>query len=214
MLPHPVIRQHRKAVKIMKELPVLKTKNLVLCAAPADEVDIETIPEENKIWYYPWYITIKNKSCTLVGIFRFNGPPERGTVLLRVKEDKDYIDSDFAEEALASICDWAMAQKDVYKIRVHRVPNDKRYHELLQKCGFGPGPEPSRAEKKKSASAWTLVYMLIGLSVGMTTGISLGNFALGMVLGLSGGIILGLLFDMNERKHRSEVTGEKDDEDE
>lgn len=201
-----------KAVEYMKELPVLKTKNLVLCAAPADEVDIDTINEDNAIWYYPWYITIKNQSSTLIGIFRFNGPPVRGTVLLRVKEDRDYISSDIAEEALKAICDWAFAQKDVYKIRVHRIPDDRRYHELLEKCGFGPGPEPSRAEKRKTPTSWTLIYMLIGLSVGMTTGISLGSFVLGTILGGCGGIVLGILFDLSERKHRSQITGEKDDE--
>lgn len=193
----------------MIELPSLNTKHLsIYCSSADNDPDSESCPEDEAPWRFPWYICLKNKSSTLVGIFRFDGPPVNGRVLLQVDEDKSYIDSSYAAEALDEICDWIFSQKDAVAVKVHHIPNNESYYNLLTMCGFIIDEEDKTvAEKKKSPSIWKTSFMGTGLCLGMSLAFLFNpdKAFIGILPGILIGFIVGAVFDGIEAKHIEDI---------
>ena len=135
-------------------------------------------PENEEKWTCDWIVAEK-KSGEEKGRFRFCGAPEKGRVTLEKEGDETAL-----KEAEKQMIDWAFFQQDVYILMIDGVRHDK------------------------PMVAYLAIAMCLGLCFGSSLGTATGHSAVFLGCGVALGVAVGVALDRNEKKHRSEVTGE------
>lgn len=92
---------------------------------------------ENRIWYAPWKMTLKN-SREYMGDVGFKGPAKNRAVeigygILPACEGNGYM-----TEAVQAMIRWAFAQQDVDFVEAETDPDNRASQRILEKCGFVP----------------------------------------------------------------------------
>ena len=132
---------------------------------------------ENRIWYAPWKMTLKNDD-TYIGNLSFKGPAKDNVVEIRygilpAQEGKGY-----TTEAVQAMTQWAFGNADVVFIEAETEPENRAAQRILEKCGFVPDDEGQEGlcfVLEKPLASWMVIYMLYGSSIGTTLGTFLGN---------------------------------------
>lgn len=92
---------------------------------------------ENRIWYAPWKMTLKN-SQELVGDLCFKGPAKNYSVEIGYGIQPEYEGNGYTTEALQAMTQWAFSQKDVVFVEAETAPDNAASQRVLEKCGFVP----------------------------------------------------------------------------
>ena len=207
--------------------PTVKTRRLIL--RPMSDAETEELIEscgsdelreaysemlagcrrkpDQRIWYTPWRMTLKNGGQT-VGDLCFKGPVKDNAVeigygVLSACEGQGY-----ATEAVQAMKDWAFSQEGVVFLEAETAPDNAASQRVLEKCGFtrdGEGLEGPRFVCEAPMTNWMTIYMLLGMSVGTGIGTSLGNVGIGMSIGIGAGLCLGLGIDASAKKEREAI---------
>ena len=207
----------------MKKIEV-KTKRMMLC--PMSDGEIEALMEridsdelrtaygemldgckrypENRIWYVPWKMTLKDSQKS-VGDLCFKGSVKNHSVEIGYGVQPEYEGNGYTTEALQAMTQWAFSQKDVAFVEAETAPNNKASQRVLEKCGFvpdGTGEEGPRFMLENPLTNWSPFYMLLGMSIGMAIGHFQNQMVLGMAIGMSLGVLIGMLQNLSEKKSR------------
>ena len=158
-----------------------------------------------------WIITEKEEKH-LVGYLYFLGrPSETEAVELSGFIKPAYRRKGYMTEALNILRGWAFANKGVTVMLAHPKKEDKVFHGLLRKCGFGHWLEHEH-EKDPQVEVWccekkkrTLVKvgLLLGLGIGVVVGSSFGISR--WITALAGAVIgtaVCAVFDAKENRRR------------
>lgn len=185
-----------------------------LCRAYQEMLDGCRKDPQNRLWYTPWKIQLKNEK-TEIGDLCFKGPPVKGTVEWGYGLEEPYWGQGYMTEAARVMLDWAFSQKDVYAVEAETLPENLTSQRVLTKLEFQPmgvtGAEGPRFRREKQAAQMSVVYMMLGMCCGMSLGVSLGNMTIGMLLGMALGFLLGSIVDSHEKKYREKIlSGEKE----
>lgn len=159
---------------------------------------------ENRIWYAPWKMTLKD-SQEYVGDLCFKGPVTNHSVEIGYGVLSGHEGNGYATEALQAMTQWAFGQKDVVFVEAETEPDNKASQRVLEKCGFvpdGTGVEGSRFVLESPLTNWTSIYMLFGISIGMAMGRLQDEMLFGMTIGIGLGVSLGALLNSSEKKKR------------
>lgn len=160
---------------------------------------------ENRIWYAPWAMTLKD-SPTYIGDLGFKGPVKNHAVEIGYGILPEYEGQGYTTEAVQAMTQWAFQQKDVVFAEAETDPENKASQRVLEKCGFVPdgttGEEGPRFVREAPLTSWTPIYMLFGITIGMSIGQMLGQMVWGMAPGISLGALVGALLDNSEKKKR------------
>ena len=162
---------------------------------------------ENRIWYAPWKMALKNDH-TYIGDLGFKGPVKDNAVeigygVLSEQEGKGY-----TTEAVQALTQWAFGSTEVVYVEAETELNNKASQRVLEKCGFTPdgeGKEGPRFVLEKPLANWMAIYMLFGISIGTSLGSSFGNPAIGISLGLCVGLSIGAALDASAKKERRKL---------
>ena len=226
-----------KKSKTDKKMPkpvTLKTRRLRLTAMTDEELEATVAAQsdpdlrqaytemldgcrqhpEDRLWYAPWRISLKAEPQTVIGDAGFKGTPQRGAVEIGYGLEEAYRGQGYMTEAARALSEWAFYQKDVYLLYAETAPDNAASQRVLKKLGFvpcGEGEEGPRFLLEKQPTSFLAIYLCIGMSVGMSLGVAQGNMTMGMCLGMPLGLCLGLALDRQEKVHRAEVTGRKED---
>lgn len=142
-----------------KKNPILKTKRLLLRPMSNEEIQkmIETAPDEeikkeyqemlsgceadpeNRIWYAPWKMTLKNED-TYIGDLGFKGPPVEKTVEIGYGVGKEYEGNGYTTEAAEAMIQWAYGN-GAWFIEAETDADNKASQKILEKLGFEPDGE-------------------------------------------------------------------------
>lgn len=207
----------------MKKIEV-KTKRMTLC--PMSDGEIETLMEhidsdelraaygemldgckrdpENRVWYAPWKMTLKD-SQESVGDLCFKGPVKNHSVKIGYGVLPEHERNGYASEALQAMIQWAFGQKDVVFVEAETDPDNKASQRVLEKCGFvpdGTGTEGPRFVLESPLTNWSPIYMLFGMSIGMAIGHFQDQMLWGMAIGMSLGVLVGALLNSSAKKSR------------
>lgn len=209
---------------MMKELEI-KTKRMTLRPMPDSEIEalMERIDDdelraaygemldgckrepENRIWYAPWKMTLKN-SQEFIGDLCFKGPVKNHSVEIGYGIQPEYEGRGYTTEALQALTKWAFGQKDVVFVEAETAPDNKASQRVLEKCGFvpdgTPGEEGPRFMLESPLTNWSPIYMLFGMSIGMSFGQMHGQMLYGMAIGMSLGVLAGILINNSAKKER------------
>ena len=208
----------------MKEVEI-KTKRMTL--RPMPDGEIETLMEriddddlraaygemldgckrdpENRIWYAPWKMTLKDTQES-VGELCFKGPVRNHSVEIGYGVQPEQEGRGYTTEALQAMTQWAFGQKDVVFVEAETAPDNKASQRVLEKCGFVPdgttGAEGPRFVLESPLTNWSPIYMLFGMSIGMAIGHFQNQMVFGMAIGMSLGVLFGVPFNNSEKKSR------------
>lgn len=209
---------------MMKELEI-KAKRMTLRPMPDSEIEalMERIDDdelraaygemldgckrepENRIWYAPWKMTLKD-SQEFIGDLCFKGPVKNHSVEIGYGIQPEYEGRGYTTEALQALTKWAFGQKDVVFVEAETAPDNKASQRVLEKCGFVPdgrtGEEGPRFVLESPLTNWSPIYMLFGMSIGMSFGQMHGQMMYGMAIGMSLGVLAGILINNSAEKER------------
>lgn len=175
-----------------------------LRAAYAEMLDGCRRDPENRIWYAPWEMTLKD-SHEHVGEIGFKGPAKEHSVEVGYGVLKEHEGKGYASEALKAMTQWAFGQKDVVFVEAETAPDNAASKRILKKCGFAPdgtGEEGPRFVLESPLTNWSTIYMLFGIAIGMSIGQMHGQMLWGMAIGISLGVLAGMALNSTEKKKR------------
>ena len=92
---------------------------------------------ENRIWYAPWKMTLKN-SREYMGDVGFKGPAKNRTVEIGYGILPSYEGNGYMTEAVQAMIRWAFAQQNVDFVEAETDPDNRASQRILEKCGFVP----------------------------------------------------------------------------
>ncbi len=133
-----------------------------------DVVNVITAPEiemldgckrdpENRIWYAPWKMTLKN-SQEFVGDLYFKDPVKNHVVEIGYGVQPEQEGHGYTTKALRAMTQWAFSQKDVVFVEAETAPDNKASQRVLEKCGFVPdgttGKEGPRFVLERTLTNW------------------------------------------------------------
>ena len=208
----------------MKKIEI-KTKRMILCPMPDNEIEVlmeqadsdelriaygEMLDgcrrdPENRIWYAPWKMTLK-ESAQSIGDLCFKGPVRNHAVEIGYGVQSEQEGRGYTTEALQAMTQWAFSQKDVVFVEAETAPDNKASQRVLEKCGFVSdgtmGEEGPRFVLESPLTNWSPIYMLFGMSIGMAIGHFQNQTLWGMAIGISLGVLFGALVNLSEKKNR------------
>ena len=214
----------------MKKLEV-KTKRMVL--RPMTDAEIEMLMERldsdelraaygemlddckrdpaNRVWYAPWRMALKD-GADYIGDLCFKGPVKDHSVEIGYGIQPEYEGKGYATEVVQAMTQWAFGQKDVVFVEAETAPDNKASQRVLEKCGFvpdGTGAEGPRFVLESPLTNWSPIYMLFGMSIGMSLGHLRGQMVLGMAIGLGLGSLAGIAISQSEKQKLEALRAER-----
>ena len=129
-----------------------------------------------RIWYTAWKICLKENKKEVgkqIGDIGFKGPAEHYSVEIGYGIDTEYEGNGYATEAAKAMIDWAMYQENVYFVEAEVASDNMASRRVLEKLSFQPdgvGEEGDRFVLEKESTSWMAIYMLFGLSIGLSFG--------------------------------------------
>lgn len=165
----------------------------------------------HRIWYAPWKMVLKGTQ-TFLGDLCFKGPAKNHAVEVGYGLLPEYQGHGYATEALQAMTAWAFRQKDVAFVEAETEPGNAASQRVLEKCGFvpdGDGREGPRFVLESPQTNWSPIYMLFGMSIGMSIGQIQGQMLFGMAIGMSLGVLVGLSLNAQDRKNREALRAQR-----
>lgn len=162
---------------------------------------------ENRLWYTAWEILLKSDG-TFIGDLCFKGPQKNASVEIGYGLSEAYWGNGYATEAAQALIQWAFSQKNVYFVEAETEPDNAASRRVLEKLHFQPdgvGKEGPRFVLEKPVTPWLPIYLCLGMSIGLTFGVSLGSIPLGLCFGAAFGLCLGTAMDSSEKKTRKSL---------
>lgn len=166
---------------------------------------------ENALFYTYWDVSLKNEEKDSVGGLYFDGPHERGSLLINYEPIQRFTEDKIFGLALRRLCDWAFTYEDVYAVHGYcdgtdftKIRDFERATMIFR--GSDKGVEHYSVEKERSS--WTGIYLIVGVLVGFIFGFVFQSMAMAMVVGVISGVLVGGSLDFKASKAREAVTGE------
>lgn len=163
---------------------------------------------ENRVWYAPWAMTLKDTQ-EYVGDLGFKGPVKKHAVEIGYGVLPEYEGQGYTTEAVQAMTQWAFQQKEVVFVEAETDPENKASQRVLEKCGFAPdgttGEEGPRFVRESPLSSQISSYMLFGIAIGLSVGQMCGQMVWGLAPGISLGLLAGVLLDNAAKKKREEL---------
>ena len=140
-----------------------RTDSEELRAAYSEMLDGCRRDPEDRIWYAPWEMTLKD-SQEHVGEIGFKGPVKNHSVEIGYGVMPEHEGNGYASEALRAMTQWAFGQKEVVFIEAETAPDNAASKRVLEKCGFAPdGTGEEGAAFRAGEPAYELVDDLYAL---------------------------------------------------
>ena len=183
------------------------TEDASLKQAYTEMLDGSKADPENRLWYTAWDILLKSDG-TFIGDLCFKGPQKNASVEIGYGLSEAYWGNGYATEAARALIQWAFSQENVYFVEAETEPDNAASRRVLEKLGFQPdgvGKEGPRFVLEKPEAPWLPIYLCLGMSIGLTFGVSLGSLPLGLCFGAAFGLCLGTAMGSNEKKTRKSL---------
>lgn len=158
----------------------------------------------NRVWYAPWRMALKN-GADYIGDLGFKSPVKDHSVEIGYGIRPEYEGKGYTTEAVQAMTQWAFGQKDVVFVEAETAPDNRASQRVLEKCGFvpdGTGAEGPRFVLESPLTNWSPIYMLFGMSIGMSIGQMHDQMLWGMALGISLGTLAGMAPNASAKKTR------------
>ena len=168
-----------------------------------------TASDDSDLWNKDWIISL-TKDEKKIGTFSFAGDKELGTVPIHIELDEEYRNQKIGREAIIMMVDWAFRFQNIYEVSAETDRENDKCVKALKKAGFVYREGEGRMEKysiTKPKTAWTGLYLFIGIALGLVLGIVFSHVITGLIAGVVIGVSFGASLDLAAKKEREKVTG-------
>ena len=168
-----------------------------------------TASDDSDLWNKNWIISL-TKDEKKIGTFSFAGDKALGTIPIHIELDAEYRNQKYGREAIIMMVDWAFRFQNIYEITAETDRENDKCVKALKKAGFVFREGEGRMEKysiTKPKTAWTGLYLFIGIALGLVLGIVFSHIITGMIAGVVIGVSFGASLDLAAKKEREKVTG-------
>ena len=179
----------------------IAVKSKKITVTPSDAQDL---------WEKDWIITLVKQPEQKIGTLNFRGEKELGTVPIAIELDPEYQGKGYGTEALSIMTAWLFHFGNIYEIQAFVDRENDKGVKALQKAGYVRRSNEGRMETYslvKPKTAWTGLYLFIGIFLGLILGLVFSHLVVGLIIGVVIGVAIGLSMDMNANKEREKVTG-------
>lgn len=171
-----------------------------------------TASDDKDLWNAPWNITLSGKEEKKIGFVTFAGEKVLGAIPIYVELDEEFRNHGYGTEAVAMMTNWAFGFRNIYEIKAETDRENDKAVKVLKKSGFVCRETEGRTERyslTRPRTAWTGLYLFLGIFLGLILGIVLAHIVTGLVIGVVIGVSMGLSLDVKANKEREKVTGKK-----
>ncbi len=159
-----------------------------------------------------WEIHLNNDTKDYVGKFSFEGKKEAGTIPFYIQIEPLYRDKNYATQTIRRMAEWAFSFANIYEIKVVIEHENSAAVTAFQKAGYVLRSATKELETysiTRQKSAWTGLYVAIGVVAGLMLGILFSNLYIGFAFGIIGGVAAGTSMDAKTKKLKEKYTGKK-----
>lgn len=167
--------------------------------------------EERDLWNSDWIVTLRSENRE-IGRVSFAGDKAYGLVPIRLELEEEYRNRGYGTEVLKMMTGWAFSQKGIYEIAAVTTHDNDKCVKALGKAGYvfrnNDGPVEHYSIRKQK-TAWTGLYLIIGLFLGVTIGIVTGEMWVGFGIGMLICLAFGAILDGSAARERANVIGRR-----
>ena len=149
--------------------------------------------EGGTLWNTLW-IGVSEQNGDFIGAVRMMGKPTENRELTMVLHPLGGYDSPTFAYVFSHVCEWACNHRVVYYIRIART-EDPDQETFLRSFGFVLNEPDGFFEREKNQSAWFLICLSVGLATGVALGDTFGGTAAGLAVGGLFGTTVGWYLD-------------------
>ncbi len=154
--------------------------------------------DEEKLWNEKWTVRSRDGAQDVIGTLSLAGAKIAGEVPIRVELQEEYRNRGFGTEIFYFMAKFVFRFRDLKEISaVCEHENDKCVH-ALEKAGYVLREQKNGMDHysmKKPKTAWTGLYVSVGVCAGLILGVVLSNLWAGLVTGILAGAIVGFVLD-------------------
>ena len=159
-----------------------------------------TPEDEKNIWTSGWDVRLKEKGkdAGTIGSFRFIGAKEDGEIGISVELLPEYRDQGYGSEIFFFMAEFVFRFRNMREITASCPHENNRCIRALDKAGYVYRENRRGTDyysKKRPKTAWTGLYVVVGVSAGFLLGIVVSNLLMGTAIGVIVGVIVGFLLD-------------------
>lgn len=169
---------------------------------------------EEKIWNEKWDISLKEAESEVIGFMSFEGAKVPGEVPIRVELDEEYRNKGYGSEVFYTMSRFALGFRNIKEVCAACRHDNHLCTRALDKAGYVYREKKDGMEwysVKKDRSAWTGLYLFIGMFAGLILGIVFSNLWAGTAVGLFAGLVIGQGLDRKENKEMDTPEKRPDD---
>lgn len=171
-----------------------------------------TPSDESRPWDTDWIITLTKEEDKQIGTLSLAGEKVLGTIPLQVNLVEEYRNKGYGTEVITMMVNWLFRIKSIYEVSAETDKENDKAVKALQKSGFVYRSIDGRTEHysiTKPKTAWTGLYLFIGVFLGLIFGIVFSHILISMAAGIIISTSIGLSLDMAANKEREKITGGK-----
>lgn len=175
-------------------------------------LEVASNDPDNGLWSTIWDVSFRKGEQDSFAYIYFEGMPERGAVTLSFYTSAQYSWDSKVADALRLVTDWAFSRyPGLYTIDTYIDAESDGFIRNAERADFvyrstDEGIEHYSIEKQPTA--WTGLYLFIGIIAGMIFGFLFSSMAAGMACGVIIGLLFGAALDNRFDAKRSEITGQ------
>lgn len=156
---------------------------------------------EAELWKGQWSIIPIHGGTDPIGHFEFVGDRNKGELGISVELDENYRNQGYGEEVFYAIAQFVFRIRSINEINAVCDQDNHRCIHALEKAGYIRRDHKDHQyyySKKKDKSAWTGLYLAIGMIAGMILGLAISNLWIGFGIGILAGFVIGRFLDARE----------------
>ncbi|MBP5282234.1 MAG: GNAT family N-acetyltransferase [Lachnospiraceae bacterium] len=168
--------------------------------------------DDNDIWNADWNIYKTDNEEEKIGVISFAGEKVLGTIPIHLEIEEQYRNQGYGSDVVAAMSSWLFHFKNIYEIKAETDRENDKAVKVLKKNGFVFRDGEGRTEyysRTKPKTAWTGLYLFLGIFLGFILGIVFSHIVTGMIIGIVIGVSIGLSLDSKANKEREKVTGKQ-----
>ena len=165
--------------------------------------------DDNDIWEQDWIISLTEENKP-IGKLSFAGEKVLGTIPIHMELEEDYRNQGYGTMAFIMMVNWLFRFPNIYEVIAFTDRENDKCVRALKKAGFVYRSIEGRVETysiTRPQTAWTGLYLFLGIAVGLVIGIVINHVIIGTIVGIVIAVPIGMSMDLAAKKEREKVTG-------
>ncbi len=162
--------------------------------------------EAGTLWNTEWSVRKRDGEQEQIGSLFPESGKISGEIGIRLELAPEYRDQGYGTEVFYAMAKFVFCFRDLREISAVCAHENDRCLRALNKAGYVFREHRDGMDcysMKRPRTAWTGIYVTVGVFAGFILGIVLSNPVVGFVTGVLAGVIIGILLDGREKRRNA-----------